>query len=176
MIFRQKRVGRDLDPFTVNKFRTMRSDAGHEKHRAYVLKLIAGEAESYETDAAPVFKLAADDRFTRLGRFLRKTSLDELPQLFNVVRGEMARSGRGRRSPTRSSTTPRVVHALRRQARHHRAVAGHGRSLLTIEEMIVLDTEYVQRRTFWLNVGILARTVPRGAAPARRRLSGATRR
>src|SRR5207244_104137 len=91
-IYRQRRLGRDRRPFTVNKFRTMRPDATHDTHRAFVLALIHG-AGPVDGAAAPVFKMAGDDRVTRLGRFLRSTSIDELPQLWNVIRGDMSLVG-----------------------------------------------------------------------------------
>jgi lipopolysaccharide/colanic/teichoic acid biosynthesis glycosyltransferase len=161
VIFRQKRLGRHLEPFTINKFRTMRADAGHDTHRAYVARLIRGEAETYKAGEESVFKLAGDTRVTRLGRFLRRSSIDELPQLWNVIRGDMSLVG------------PRPP--LHYEVEHYHApwferfavkpgLTGlwqvSGRSSTTFEEMIALDIEYVRRRSFWLNVWILLRTVP----------------
>jgi lipopolysaccharide/colanic/teichoic acid biosynthesis glycosyltransferase len=77
-IFRQRRVGRGGRPFTVNKFRTMRSEAGHQEHKEYVLQLIATDAPN-EDSHEPLLKLSADRRVTRVGRLLRRSSLDELP-------------------------------------------------------------------------------------------------
>jgi lipopolysaccharide/colanic/teichoic acid biosynthesis glycosyltransferase len=97
-IYRQRRIGRNQEPFTVNKFRTMHSGAGHETHREFVIGLIAarelapGETQA-QRDESNFFKMANDTRVTRVGRFLRKSSLDELPQLWNVLRGDMSLVG-----------------------------------------------------------------------------------
>ena len=98
VLYRQRRVGRNQEPFTVNKFRTMHSGVGHETHREFVIGLIAarelapGETHA-QRDESNFFKMANDTRVTRVGRFLRKSSLDELPQLWNVLRGDMSLVG-----------------------------------------------------------------------------------
>jgi lipopolysaccharide/colanic/teichoic acid biosynthesis glycosyltransferase len=161
VIFRQRRVGRDLEEFTVNKFRTMQANASHEHHRAYVLSLIAGEAETHAVGDEAVFKLAGDPRVTRLGGFLRRSSLDEFPQLWNVLRGEMSLVGP--RPPIPYEVEHYPAHWFVRFAVKP-GLTGlwqiSGRSRLTLEEMIALDTEYVERRSVWLNLSILVRTVP----------------
>ena len=172
VLYRQRRVGRDLEPFTVNKFRTMHSGAGHEKHRQFVIGLIAGEQQpqSEESDEPNFFKIANDDRVTRVGRFLRKSSLDELPQLWNVLRGDMSLVGP--RPPIPYEVEHYPPHWFERFAVKP-GMTGlwqvSGRSEHTLEEMIALDIEYARSRSLWLNVKILARTVPvvligRGAA------------
>ncbi|MGH2874646.1 MAG: sugar transferase, partial [Solirubrobacteraceae bacterium] len=94
-LFRQTRIGRGLRPFTVNKFRTMRAGVETDSHRRFVESLIAGVLPPPVLDgrAGPRFKLAGDERITRVGRLLRRTSFDELPQLWNVLRGEMSLVG-----------------------------------------------------------------------------------
>jgi lipopolysaccharide/colanic/teichoic acid biosynthesis glycosyltransferase len=169
VLYRQRRVGRDLDPFMVNKFRTMHSGAGHETHRQYVIGLIEGQSDTQ--DAEPnFFKMANDDRVTRVGRFLRKSSLDELPQLWNVLRGDMSLVGP--RPPIPYEVEHYPPHWFERFAVKP-GMTGlwqvSGRSELTLEEMIALDVEYARGRSLWLNLRILARTVPvvfvgRGAA------------
>ncbi len=168
-VFRQRRVGRDLHPFTVNKFRTMYADVGHESHRAFVLKLITGERPDPGTDR-PFFKMSADRRVTRIGRFLRTSSLDELPQLWNVLRGEMSLVGP--RPPIEYEVEHYPPDWFARFAVKP-GITGlwqvSGRSELTLSEMIALDVQYVNERSLWLHVKILARTVPvvlsrRGAA------------
>jgi lipopolysaccharide/colanic/teichoic acid biosynthesis glycosyltransferase len=159
-IFRQRRVGRDQREFTVNKFRTMRKDVSSDVHQQFVLKLIAGDAPP-STEGKPRFKLAVDDRVTRVGRFLRKSSLDELPQLWNVVRGEMSLVG------PRPPIPYEVDHYPQHWFERFEVKPGltglwqvSGRSELTLEEMIALDNEYVQRRSLRLNIEILLRTIP----------------
>jgi lipopolysaccharide/colanic/teichoic acid biosynthesis glycosyltransferase len=160
VIFRQRRVGRAMRPFTVNKFRTMRDGVSHEVHRAFVLSLISG-TEPPAADGNPRFKLAGDDRVTRVGRVLRRTSLDELPQLWNVLRGHMSLVG----------PRPAIPYEVEKYPPHwferfsvKPGVTGlwqvSGRCEVTLEEMIRLDTEYVRRRSLLLNIWILARTVP----------------
>jgi lipopolysaccharide/colanic/teichoic acid biosynthesis glycosyltransferase len=159
-LFRQQRVGRDLKPFIVNKFRTMHRDVGHDAHRAFVLGLIEGKHPE-PSDNGPRFKLAGDERVTRVGRLLRRSSLDELPQLWNVVRGEMSLVG------PRPSIPYEVEHYPPHWSARFAVKPGltglwqvSGRSELTLEQMAALDTEYVRRRSLWLNLSILARTVP----------------
>ena len=104
IIFRQRRLGRGLKPFTVLKFRTMRNGAPAAPHREYVHSLIDGVSPPVGSGSGPgrrsggaergdLYKLSVDNRITRVGRFLRGWSLDELPQLVNVLRGEMALVG-----------------------------------------------------------------------------------
>jgi lipopolysaccharide/colanic/teichoic acid biosynthesis glycosyltransferase len=160
VLFRQRRVGRGLEPFTVNKFRTMHDGVGHDTHRAFVLGLIAGE-QPERPDGGPRFKLVGDERVTRLGRVLRQSSLDELPQLWNVLRGDMSLVGP--RPPIPYEVEHYPAHWFARFAVKP-GLTGlwqvSGRSDLTLEQMIALDVEYSERRSLWLNLSILARTVP----------------
>lgn len=169
VLFRQERLGRRQRPFTVNKFRTMRHRAPHDEHRSFVEQLIAGGGAVQE-DGRPFFKLVADRRVTRLGRFLRRSSLDELPQLWNVLRGDMSLVGP--RPPIAYEVDHYPEAAFERFAVKP-GLTGlwqvSGRSELSFEEMIQLDVDYVRRRTLWLNLSIILRTVPvvlfgRGAA------------
>jgi lipopolysaccharide/colanic/teichoic acid biosynthesis glycosyltransferase len=160
VIFRQRRVGRDLEPFTVNKFRTMRADAGHDAHRAYVLRLIAGEAEPQRAGAEPVFKLAGDTRVTRLGGFLRRSSLDELPQLWNVLRGEMSLVGP--RPPIPYEVEHYPPHWFARFAVKP-GLTGlwqvSGRSDLSWDESVRIDVRYVENWSLTFDFMILWKTV-----------------
>lgn len=167
-LFRQRRLGRDLVPFDIKKFRTMSHGARHDRHRDYVLGLIAGDVK--EPAAGSIYKLTTDDRITRVGRFLRRSSLDELPQLWNVLRGEMSLVGP--RPPIPYEVDHYPPHWFGRFAVKP-GLTGlwqvSGRCELTLEEMIRLDLEYARRRSVWLNVRILLKTPPvvihgRGAA------------
>ncbi len=161
-LFRQERLGRHLRPFVVNKFRTMHVGTNADEHRQFVHKLIAGEAVPFESEKrAALFKIAVDERVTRVGRFLRRTSLDELPQLLNVVRGDMSLVGP--RPPLDYEVERYPERAFGRFAVKP-GITGwwqvNGRSELSFVEMIELDLEYAERQTFWFNVKILLRTVP----------------
>jgi lipopolysaccharide/colanic/teichoic acid biosynthesis glycosyltransferase len=93
VLFRQTRVGLGGGTFTMHKFRTMRPEANPERHRRYVSTLIEGGAKGSAPGEGGLYKLAVDDRMTSVGRLLRRWSLDELPQLLNVVRGQMSLVG-----------------------------------------------------------------------------------
>ena len=158
-LFRQTRVGRDGEPFTMLKFRTMTHGCSDELHRDYVQRLLAedpGDASTPHT----LFKLEDDPRLTPLGRLLRRTSLDELPQLVNVLRGDMSLVG------------PRPVLPWERELLEDRYAARFavpagmtglwqtsGRSTLTMRQALDLDLEYVRRCGFALDVQLLLRTV-----------------
>jgi lipopolysaccharide/colanic/teichoic acid biosynthesis glycosyltransferase len=159
-LFRQVRVGRDRRPIVVNKFRTMRSGADPAPHREYIRELVTGEPARRSDGQRELFKLVVDDRVTRVGGFLRRTSLDELPQLWNVLRGEMSLVG----------PRPVVPYELDHyQAHYFRRFAVKpgltglwqvsGRNELSYTEMVELDLAYVERRTLRLDFEILMRTV-----------------
>ena len=153
VFFRQQRVGRDRRSFLVAKFRTMQHGAHHDVHRDYMLALIES--------GTPAPKLAGDARVTRFGGFLRRTSLDELPQLWNVLRGDMSLVGP--RPPIPYEVEHYPSHWFERFAVKP-GVTGlwqvSGRSEVSLEQMIELDVEYVRRRSVLLNVWILLRTAP----------------
>jgi lipopolysaccharide/colanic/teichoic acid biosynthesis glycosyltransferase len=159
VVFRQSRLGIGRRRFTMNKFRTMRRDADSAPHQAYIAQLITGDEASAERDDDTLYKLDADDRVTAVGHFLRRWSIDELPQLWNVVRGHMSLVG----------PRPAIPYELEYYERtwHERfsvkpGLTGlwqvSGRSCLTFKDMVRLDIEYARRRSLRLNVRILART------------------
>jgi lipopolysaccharide/colanic/teichoic acid biosynthesis glycosyltransferase len=153
VLFRQQRVGRQQKPFLVAKFRTMQHGVDHDVHRDYMLALIQSGT------AAP--KLAGDVRVTRFGGFLRRTSLDELPQLWNVLRGDMSLVGP--RPPIPYEVEHYPPHWFARFAVKP-GVTGlwqvNGRSEVSLEAMIELDIEYARRRSVLFNLWILLRTAP----------------
>jgi lipopolysaccharide/colanic/teichoic acid biosynthesis glycosyltransferase len=158
VLFRQERVGQGMKAFTMLKFRTMRADAGHAVHQAYVTAFITGgEAAA----AAPgVFKLTNDDRITPIGRFLRKTSFDELPQLWNVVRGDMSLVGP--RPPLKYEVDQYKGWHRRRVLDAKPGLTGlwqvTGRSRTTFDEMVRLDLRYARTSSLWTDLKILAAT------------------
>ena len=151
MLFVQHRGGLYGHPFPMLKFRTMR--AGAEQERAAL-------DEPNEMDG-PVFKMRDDPRVTPLGRILRRTSLDELPQLFNVLAGQMSIVG-PRPLPVDETAALTGRHRRRLSIRPGLTCLWQvsGRSDLTFAEWMALDLEYVDRWTLWLDLAILLRTIP----------------
>jgi len=158
MLFRQRRLGRNLEPFMVNKFRTMHHGVAHDRHREFVLGLINGEDPQPETTDSR-YKMAADQRVTRFGRVLRRSSLDELPQLWNVLRGEMSLVGP--RPPIPYEVEHYPSHWFARFAVKP-GITGlwqvNGRNERTYREMIALDLEWARRRSPALYITIVLRT------------------
>ncbi|MFC7342017.1 sugar transferase [Saccharopolyspora griseoalba] len=156
-LLRQRRVGLAGEPFTLYKFRTMRTGGSDAAHR----ELIARELRGEDTSVDGSCKLDADPRITRLGSWLRRASLDELPQLINVVRGEMALVGPRPCLEWEVGMFP-ATYAERFTVRP--GMTGlwqvSGRSKVGTLEMLQLDLAYVRQRGFWSDLVILARTVP----------------
>lgn len=158
--FRQTRVGRDRRPFTLLKLRTMYVNNDDRIHREYVTSLLTDERPEASGNGG-LFKLEADPRVTRVGSLLRRTSLDELPQFFNVFRGEMSLVGP---RPVLPWEEELFSEADRRRFEVKPGITGlwqvSGRSKLTMREALELDSEYVRRRSLALDLLILIRTVP----------------
>jgi lipopolysaccharide/colanic/teichoic acid biosynthesis glycosyltransferase len=159
-LFRQTRVGRYGHPFMLYKFRTMYVDCPDDLHRAYVRKLLV-EDQPPAGGESGLFKLEGDPRVTRLGRLLRRTSIDELPQLFNVIRGEMSLVGP---RPALAWEAEMFGSAYASRFVVPPGLTGlwqvSGRNSLTMRQGLVLDLEYVARRSFALDLKILVKTVP----------------
>jgi exopolysaccharide biosynthesis polyprenyl glycosylphosphotransferase len=153
VLFRQVRVGLGGDPFVMLKFRTMVDDAEHQ---------LAELQQSNVYSEDPLFKLRNDPRMTPIGMFLRRSSLDELPQLLNVLRGEMSLVG----------PRPALPSEVRRYQQHHfvrfevlPGITGpwqvSGRNAITnFEDVVQLETSYIRGWTVWRDLAILARTIP----------------
>jgi lipopolysaccharide/colanic/teichoic acid biosynthesis glycosyltransferase len=162
VLFRQDRVGQHGRRFTFLKFRSMRADNDPSVHKEYVTRLIAGEAERMPSRVAGegVYKLAQDTRVTQIGRFLRKTSLDELPQFLNVLRGDMSLVGP--RPPIPYELAAYQTWHRRRLLEVKPGITGlwqvTGRSRVKFDDMVRLDLRYAMSWTPWLDVKILART------------------
>lgn len=156
-IYRQTRVGVDGTTFDIFKFRTMRHLCTEDVHREYVSQMLTGEVEAQQG----LFKLVKDDRITPVGAFLRRTSLDELPQLVNVLRGEMSLIGPRPALPWEVELFP--PWALPRLSVPP-GLTGlwqvSGRSRLTMTEGLRLDVEYVEQASFLLDLRILFKTLP----------------
>jgi lipopolysaccharide/colanic/teichoic acid biosynthesis glycosyltransferase len=162
-LFRQRRVGLGQREFTLFKFRSMRLDADPRGHQEYVTALINGGEE--EGAGVPdggrkdLYKLAVDNRITPVGRWIRRWSIDELPQLFNVVLGDMTLVGPRPAIPYEVAEYPSWY--LERFSVKP-GLTGYwqvsGRNERTYEEMVRLDIEYAERRSLALDLSILVKT------------------
>jgi len=150
-VFRQTRVGRGGRPFTVFKFRTMHQDAEQRQEELTGLNEASG----------PLFKIKQDPRRTRLGRFLRRTSIDELPQLYNVLRGEMSMIGPRPALPSEVQQY-QAWHVKRLET--WPGLTGlwqvSGRSELSFDEMVLLDIYYIENWSPLLDLKIALKTIP----------------
>jgi|SRR5271165_2546724 len=162
-LFRQERLGRGMRRFPMLKLRTMYTDTSDQLHREFVASL-AGGGRAPVTGPRGLYKLETDPRVTPLGAWLRRTSLDELPQLFNVLRGEMSLVGPRPALPWEAEVWPSVHPAYTRRFEVKPGITGlwqvSGRGKLTAEESIRLDAEYVRRRGIILDLVILVCTLP----------------
>ncbi len=164
VLFVQDRLGKDGRPFKFYKFRTMLVDCSDAEHRNFAAEFIKGrlmQEGGVEKNAKPIFKLQNDPRVTPIGRFLRKTSLDELPQFINVLLGEMSLVG----------PRPPLAYELAHYKEWHRGrlavkpgLTGlwqvSGRSTVPFDEMVMLDLYYIENWSLTLDLKIVLRTVP----------------
>ena len=158
VLFHQMRIGQMLKPFMMCKFRSMHANADHGVHHNYVSWFITSSDKGQEQDK--VFKLTNDPRITPIGHFLRKTSLDELPQLWNVLVGQMSLVG----------PRPPLWYEVQQYKPWHRhrvldakpGITGlwqvTGRSRTTFDEMVRLDLRYAREHSLWADIKILLAT------------------
>ena len=147
ILYRQKRLGRHGVEFEMLKFRSMFVNNDQNVHREAIKRYMNGEALD-ETNPSTRFKLTNDPRITRVGRFIRKTSLDELPQFFNVLCGEMSLVG---------PRPPLAFEVAMYEPGHRRRLDGkpgltgtwqvYGRNVTTFDEMVAMDVEYLERQS-----------------------------
>jgi lipopolysaccharide/colanic/teichoic acid biosynthesis glycosyltransferase len=158
-LFRQERVGRNMRPFTMLKLRTMCTDNDDSIHREYMTRMFSVGQQGAGSDG--LFKLVCDPRVTPLGSWLRRSSLDELPQLFNVLRGDMSLVGP-------RPVLPWEVQLFGVEYQHRFQVKPgitglwqvSGRSRLSMRQALELDVEYALRHSLVLDLSIILRTVP----------------
>ena len=160
ILFRQMRIGQMTKPFTMLKFRTMYVGVDHRLHHEFVSSFINASGRIHEPGPNGFFKLTDDPRVTPLGRILRKTSIDELPQLWNVLRGDMSLVG----------PRPALRYELEQYKPWHRrrvlearpGITGlwqvAGRSRTTFDAMVRLDLRYARTRSLWTDLKILLAT------------------
>lgn len=162
IIFAQERVGQYGVRFRFLKFRSMFSKNDPSIHAQFVKRFIAGEGADTRAEETQdrVFKLTADPRVTPIGKFLRKTSLDELPQFWNVLRGEMSLVGP--RPPIPYEVESYDVWHRRRFLEARPGITGlwqvYGRSRTTFDEMVRMDLRYAKSRSLWLDFKIMVQT------------------
>jgi lipopolysaccharide/colanic/teichoic acid biosynthesis glycosyltransferase len=161
VLFSQERLGHNGKKFKFLKFRSMQKDCDSRIHQEYVSKFIAGQVSGQNGNgAAPTFKIQSDPRVTAIGSILRKTSLDELPQLWNVLVGEMSLVGP--RPPLAYEFKAYNVWHRRRVLGIKPGITGlwqvEGRSRIQFDEMVRLDLRYARGWSLWLDLKILLRT------------------
>jgi lipopolysaccharide/colanic/teichoic acid biosynthesis glycosyltransferase len=164
VLYKQARLGQGGRPFTFYKFRTMYEGVDHEVHRKYAQSFIRNELpEQAEDDEAggAIFKLTDDERITSVGHLLRRTSMDELAQIFNVLKGDMSLVG----------PRPALPYELQVYEEWHMqrlsAIPGmtglwqvRGRCRVPFAEMVRMDLEYIASQSLWLDLKILLLTLP----------------
>ncbi len=162
VLYRQTRIGQFGKPFTFLKFRSMHVNADPEVHKKFVLDFIEGQKPNGNghSGGAAVYKLNGDPRVTSVGGFIRKTSLDELPQFYNVLIGNMSLVGP--RPPIPYELVKYESWHRRRVLEARPGITGlwqvYGRSRTSFDEMVRLDLQYIQRQSFWLDLKILLMT------------------
>lgn len=162
VLFRQMRVGKDGKQFMFYKFRSMRVGNDDTQHRKYIKLFIEGKEEELKKlhGGKKLYKITGDDRVTLVGRFLRRTSLDELPQLLNVLKGEMSMVG----------PRPHLAYEVELYKDwHRRRLAGlpgitgwwqiHGRSRVPFDKAVEMDIWYLERQSLILDIRIMLRTI-----------------
>ncbi len=161
VFFVQERLGRDGTPFNFYKFRSMKHNSDDTIHRQFAAMFINGDNDTDDDTGEQVFKMTRDPRITQIGAFLRKTSLDELPQLFNILSGEMSLVG----------PRPPIAYEIENYQPWHmerlKAVPGltglwqvSGRSSVSFDEMVRLDISYINNWSLWEDMVIILKTIP----------------
>ncbi|WP_052888752.1 sugar transferase [Thermogemmatispora carboxidivorans] len=159
VFFRQKRLGLNGKEFVLLKFRSMYADSDDYLHREAIRRYMNGDRLSNGQQVATPYKLSDDPRITRIGRLLRRTSLDELPQFFNVLRGEMSLVG---------PRPPLPYEVEQYSERDWLRLAGkpgltgywqvYGRSKVDFKTMVEMDIAYLQRQSIWEDLKLIALT------------------
>lgn len=162
VLFRQTRIGANGKEFQFYKFRSMRVGNDDSQHRQYIKAFIEGDEQELRRlqGGTKIYKMTSDDRVTSVGRFLRRTSLDEIPQLINVLRGEMSMVG----------PRPHLPYEVELYKDWHRrrlqglpGITGwwqiHGRSRVPFDEAVRMDIWYLEHQSLVLDVRVMCRTI-----------------
>lgn len=159
VLFRQKRVGLNGKEFEMLKFRSMYVHQDDRTHREAIKQYMNGEI--LNNNGKSPYKITQDSRITGIGRFLRKTSLDEIPQFWNVLMGEMSLVGP--RPPLPYEVELYNHHAMLRLCGKPGLTGPwqvHGRSCVTFDEMVEMDISYLQQQSFWADALFICLTIP----------------
>ena len=161
VLFKQERLGQFGQTFTFLKFRSMYANNNLSIHRQFMKRVIKGDYDAKaEYGGKPVYKMTNDPRVTPIGRFLRRTSLDELPQFINVLKGDMSLVGP--RPPIAYEYLEYDLWHRSRVLESKPGITGlwqvSGRSRVSFDEMVRLDLQYARARSLWLDIQILMRT------------------
>jgi lipopolysaccharide/colanic/teichoic acid biosynthesis glycosyltransferase len=163
VLFVQDRVGMDEKPFKFYKFRTMTAGSNDNVHRDFARNFINGDSQAHLKDrnGHRVFKITSDPRVTSIGRFLRRTSLDELPQFINILMGDMTLVGP---RPPLGYEVPHYKEWHKKRLTVKPGLTGlwqvSGRSTVPFDEMVRLDMKYIENWSFLLDLKIILRTIP----------------
>jgi len=162
VVFRQVRIGKDGKEFEFYKFRSMKMNCDDTSHREYIKLFIEGDEEGLKKyqGRKKVYKMTCDDRVTAIGRLLRRTSFDEIPQLINVLKGDMSMVG----------PRPHIPYEVDiYKDWHRRRLAGqpgitgwwqiHGRSRVTFDDSVLMDIWYLEHQSLLLDIRIMCRTI-----------------
>ena len=161
IFYRQKRIGRNGAEFTMYKFRSMYVNNDDSFHRQAVDEYMSGQMLNGDVTSDISYKKTDDPRITRVGRFIRKTSIDELPQFFNVLRGEMTLVG----------PRPPLPYEVEKYGPYDwlrltgkPGLTGfwqvYGRSRVTFQNMVEMDVEYLQQQSLWKDLKLIVLTIP----------------
>ncbi len=160
IIFKQIRIGKDQKEFIFYKFRSMYNGSNEAIHHDYIKNLLA-EKSGEKHGGYTIYKLTNDPRITRVGWFLRKTSIDELPQLVNVLKGQMSMIG------PRPAITYEIEYHDKEMLKRFSAKPGisglwqvSGRSAFTYRQMVEMDIYYIEHWSLWLDIKIMFKTLP----------------
>jgi lipopolysaccharide/colanic/teichoic acid biosynthesis glycosyltransferase len=161
VFFRQKRIGMRGVPFDMLKLRSMYVDADDTLHRESIKAYMAGAAIGGKEQAGNLYKLVDDPRVTRVGRFIRKYSIDELPQFINVLRGEMSLVGPRPPLPYEvEAYGPRDMMRLAGKPGLTGTWQVYGRSQVPFQEMVTMDLEYLRGQSVAQDLKLIALTLP----------------
>lgn len=161
IFFRQKRVGLNGVEFDMFKFRSMYVNADDSAHREVIKQYMNGETLNGKIDTENLYKLVDDPRVTRIGRFIRKTSIDELPQFINVLRGEMTLVGP--RPPLPYEVEAYSLSDWMRLCGKPGLTGNwqvYGRSRVPFKKMVEMDIEYLEQQSIWQDLKLIALTLP----------------